>query len=418
MIKDTSQQDLVVKSTKVSWKKAVGVVALIGALGVTARAISMADTTGRSFERSALQVATVSRGDFVRDIQASGRIVAANAPQVYSPQAGFVDLLVKAGDTVAQGQVIARVNSPTLTNELKQQQAELARLRDSLAREQLEVRRETLTLNRSLELAKVTLDAAERENRRAQLSIKQNLISQIDLEEAVDDLARAKLNYQHAQQEVALGKDTLAFELAAASNLVERQQLVVDELQRQVNALDISAPVSGLVGNLFVQTKAAVTDQQALMTLVDLSAYEAQLQVPESYANELGLGMSVVLKVGASEVYGKLSAISPEVSNREVTTRVRFDHSDMGGIRQNQRLSARILLDSKEDVIKVRRGSFMNSGGNVVYRVEGEVATRLNVRTGASSVNEVEILDGLSPGDQIIVSNYEQFEHAPLVQLR
>ncbi|KNC65307.1 RND transporter MFP subunit, partial [Pseudoalteromonas rubra] len=307
MIKDTSQQDLVVKPARVSWKKAVGAIALIGALGVTARAISMADTSGRSFELSALQVATVSQGEFVRDILASGRIVAANAPQVYSPEEGFVDLLVKAGDTVAAGDVIARVVSPALTNELKQQQAELARLSDGLAREQLEVRRETLALNRSLELAKVTLDAAERENRRAQLSIKKNLISQIDLEEAVDDLARARLNYRHAQQEVALGKDTLAFELAAASNLVERQQLVVDELQRKVNALDINAPVSGLVGNLLVQTKAAVSAQQALMTLVDLSAYEAQLQVPESYANELGLGMSVVLQVGASEVYGKLS---------------------------------------------------------------------------------------------------------------
>ncbi|MCG7560298.1 MULTISPECIES: HlyD family efflux transporter periplasmic adaptor subunit [Pseudoalteromonas] len=418
MIKDTSQQDLVVKPARVSWKKAVGAIVLIGALGATARAISMADTAGRSFELSALQVATVSRGDFVRDILASGRIVAANAPQVYSPEEGFVDLLVKAGDTVAAGDVIARVVSPALTNELKQQQAELARLSDGLAREQLEVRRETLALNRSLELAKVTLDAAERENRRAQLSIKKNLISQIDLEEAVDELARARLNFRHAQQEVALGKDTLAFELAAASNLVERQQLVVEELQRKVNALDINAPVSGLVGNLLVQTKAAVSAQQALMTLVDLSAYEAQLQVPESYANELGLGMSVVLQVGASEVYGKLSAISPEVSNREVTTRVRFDQSDIGGIRQNQRLSARILLDHKEDVMKVRRGSFMNAGGHVVYRIEGEVATRLDVRTGASSVNEVEILDGLKPGDQIIVSNYEQFEQAPLVQLR
>ncbi|QPB85467.1 HlyD family efflux transporter periplasmic adaptor subunit [Pseudoalteromonas rubra] len=418
MIKDTSQQDLVVKPARVSWKKAVGAIVLIGALGATARAISMADTAGRSFELSALQVATVSRGDFVRDILASGRIVAANAPQVYSPEEGFVDLLVKAGDTVAAGDVIARVVSPALTNELKQQQAELARLSDGLAREQLEVRRETLALNRSLELAKVTLDAAERENRRAQLSIKKNLISQIDLEEAVDELARARLNFRHAQQEVALGKDTLAFELAAASNLVERQQLVVEELQRKVNALDVNAPVSGLVGNLLVQTKAAVSAQQALMTLVDLSAYEAQLQVPESYANELGLGMSVVLQVGASEVYGKLSAISPEVSNREVTTRVRFDQSDIGGIRQNQRLSARILLDHKEDVMKVRRGSFMNAGGHVVYRIEGEVATRLDVRTGASSVNEVEILDGLKPGDQIIVSNYEQFEQAPLVQLR
>ncbi|TMP27732.1 efflux transporter periplasmic adaptor subunit [Pseudoalteromonas rubra] len=418
MIKDTSKQDSVVKSRTLSWKKAVGVIAICGTLAITAQVISVADNTGRSFERDALQFATVSRGDFVRDILASGRIVAANAPQVYSPEAGFVDLLVKAGDTVDAGDVIARVVSPALTNELKQQQAELARLQDGLAREQLEVRRETLTLNRSLELAKVTLDAAERENRRAQLSIKKNLISQIDLEEAVDDLARAKLNYRHAQQEVALGKDTLAFELAAASNLVERQQLVVDELQRKVNALEINAPVSGLVGNLMVQTKAAVVAQQALMTLVDLSAYEAQLQVPESYANELGLGMQVVLKVGASELYGKLSAISPEVSNREVTARVRFEHSDIDGIRQNQRLSARILLDQKENVVKVRRGSFMNAGGSVVYRIQGEVATRMDIRTGASSVNEVEILDGLSPGDQIIVSNYEQFENAPLVQLR
>jgi HlyD family secretion protein len=328
-----------------------------------------------------------------------------------------VDLQVKAGDKVNKDDIIALVDSPELNNELKQQQSVLARLDGELQRKHLEARRQKLSLTKTLDLAQVELNAADRENRRAKLSIEKNLISQIDLEKAVDDLARAKLSYKHAQQEVELAKDTLAFELKAAERDLARQQLIVDDLNRQVRNLTIKASVTGIVGNLLVQQKEAVTQSQPLMTLVDLSNFEAQLQVPESYANELGLGMEVELTLGAKKVTGVLSAISPEVNNREVTTRVRFDE-ELKGIRQNQRLTARILLENRDDVLQIKRGAFMQQGGTQVYKVIGDTAQLVNITTGASSINAIELLQGVSSGDQLIISSYDNFKQAPTLLLR
>nr|MBL0687985.1 efflux RND transporter periplasmic adaptor subunit [Pseudoalteromonas sp.] len=339
------------------------------------------------------------------------------APKVYSPERGFVSLKVNAGDSVKLHDVIAMVDSPELTNELKQQQSVLARLEGELQRKHLEARRQSLSLNKSLDLAQVELNAADRENRRAALSMQKNVISQIDHEKAIDELARAKLSYKHAEQEVELSKDTLAFELQAAKRDVTRQQLIVDDLLRKVNNLTIKATVSGIVGNLLVQQREAVTQSQPLMTLVDLSNFEAELQVPESYANELGLGMDVEITMGASKVMGALSAISPEVNNREVTTRVRFD-KDMTGIRQNQRLTARILLENRDDVLQVKRGAFLQQGGTQVYKITGDTAQLIDISIGATSINAVELISGVQAGDELIISSYNSFKHTHTLLLR
>ncbi len=418
MIKDTSGQDTVVASPKRSPKKFI--IAAVALVLVALSAHAMINTSGasHSIDRTSVQIATVERGDLLRDIVANGRIVAANAPQLYSPERGFVNLQVKAGEDVIKGQVVAQVDSPELANELKQQQAELARLKGELARQELDTRRQTLTLTKQADLAQLDLTAAERENRRANISIKDHLISQIDLEKSEDELARAKVTYKHAVQEVQLAKDTLAFELESARNTVTRQELVVREIERKVEALSIRASVDGMVGSLFVKDRALVASNDVLMTLVDLTAYEAEIRVAESYANELGAGMDVELKMGNQTVTGQLSAISPEVTNREVTARVKFEHGSIQGIRQNQQLSARVLLEQKQGVLKVRRGSFTQAGGFVAYRVDGDVANRIDIRIGATSMREVEMLSGVQPGDQLIISNYDDFAQAPSVLLR
>lgn len=418
MIKDTSAQDIAVKPPRFKPKRWLTYAAMgLAAIGAVYWAFSSTGAA-QSIDKSKLQFAQVKRGDLIRDVSATGRIVAANAPQVYSPSQGFVELLVQPGDQVEKQQIIAKVSSPELTNSLKQQESELQRSIDALENKKLDVRRQTLALNKTLDLAKVELTAAEREHRRAELSIKKHIISQIDYEQATDELARAKLAFTHAKQEVAIGKDTLAFELKGAQSQLKRQQLVVDDLRRQVDELNIKATVSGVVGNHLVQQRAAVTQSQALMTLVDLSAFEAELQVPESYANELGLGMQVTLKIGAKQLEGKLSAISPEVNNREVTTRVRFSPQEMKNIRQNQRVSARIFLENKPDVLMVKRGAFMNHGGNVAYRVNGEMAEKITIATGATSMNAVEITQGAQAGDTLVISSYEPFKQTQQVLLR
>ncbi|GAA81037.1 efflux RND transporter periplasmic adaptor subunit [Pseudoalteromonas sp. BSi20495] len=416
MIKDTSAQDVQVKAP-MNYKKYAVITAVIFIVASTIAYIFLTSHSAKSsISRSKVQVAKVHVKALIRDIAASGKIVAANAPKIYSPERGFIDLKVKAGDTVKQGGTLALLQSPELTNELKQQESVLKRLQGEQQRQHLQARRQTLTLNKTLDMAQVELNAAERENRRAQLSIQKHLISQIDLEKAVDDLSRARLTYKHAQQEVLLAKDTLAFELQAAKSDVTRQQLIVDDLIRKVSNLSIKATVTGIVGNLLVQQKAAVTQSQPLMTLVDLSNFEAELQVPESYANELGLGMEVELKLGNETVIGNLSAISPEVNNREVTARVRFK-GVTNNIRQNQRLTARILLDNREGVMQVKRGAFMQQGGIVAYKVQGNIAKRIPITIGATSINAVELLSGLKENDEIIISSYSDFKQADTILL-
>ncbi|MBH0041805.1 efflux RND transporter periplasmic adaptor subunit [Pseudoalteromonas sp. SWXJZ10B] len=416
MIKDTSAQDIQVKAP-ISYKKYAIITAIVFIVVSAIAYIFLTSHSAKSsISRSKVQIAKVHVKALIRDIAASGKIVAANAPKIYSPERGFIDLKVKAGDTVKQGNTLALLQSPELTNELKQQESVLKRLEGEQQRQHLQARRQTLTLNKTLDMAEVELNAAERENRRAQLSIQKHLISQIDLEKAVDDLSRAKLSYKHAQQEVLLAKDTLAFELQAAKSDVTRQQLIVDDLIRKVSNLSIKATVTGIVGNLLVQQKAAVTQSQPLMTLVDLSNFEAELQVPESYANELGLGMEVELKLGNETVMGNLSAISPEVNNREVTARVRF-RGVTNNIRQNQRLTARILLDNREGVMQVKRGAFMQQGGIIAYKVDGNIAKRIPITIGATSINAVELLSGLKENDEIIISSYSDFKQANTILL-
>ncbi len=418
MIRDTRGQDQVITVKPKRKKYVLLAFAVTLLVSVLSKALIEGSRASLSIEKDSVQFARVQQGELIRDVSATGRIVAANAPQVYSPEQGFVTLQVKAGDKVSYGQVVASVFSPELTNKLKQQESELQRLKGELARQELASRRQTLSLSKTFDLAQVELDAAKRENRRAQLSIEKNLISQIELEKAVDDLAKAELIFKHAQQEVLLAQDTVSFELQSAKSRFERQLLVIDDLNRQVNNLSVKASVTGIVGNLLVQPKSAVSQNQALMTLVDLSAFEAQLQVPESYANELGLGMQVELKLANKTVLGQLSAISPEVSDREVTTRVRFEQTNLTGIRQNQRLTARILLESKSDVLLLKRGAFLQSGGFFAYKVKGDVASKVDITTGAISINAIEVLTGLQEGEQIIISSYQEFKQAQTILLR
>ena len=104
-----------------------------------------------------------------------------------------------------------------------------------------------------------------------------------------------------------------------------------------------------------------------------------------------------------------ISAVSPEVVNGEVSARLRFKDRQPPGLRQNQRLSARSVLDTRRDVLMVERGPFLEQGGGAVYVMDGDTAVKRRIRTGVSSLAAVEILDGAKQGDRIVVSGADRF---------
>jgi len=419
MIKDTSGQDtLLVPSTTKRLKTPMIIAGCTLLVSALVWASFGTDNVSKSLNRRDITTATLYVGTLTRDVATTGKIVAANAPILYSTEEGTVTLLSNPGDTVNKGDVVAKLDSPRLSNQLEQAKSVLASMESALERAKLDARRDQLQAYQTLDMATVDLEAADRESRRGELLIQSQLIGQIDYEKGKDDLHKAKLKFAHAQQEVALTKDTLTFEIKNKALEVERQSLAVQELERQVDALNIKAPVAGIIGNWLTEQKTRLSANQPILTVVDLSAYEAELAVPESYADDLGLGMEVELSFGSVKLMGKLSSISPEVRNREVTARVQFDQSDSLKLRQNQRISARVLLEHRPNVLMVKRGDFMTSGGgNEVYQIEGDLASRRTIKLGSTSLSQVEVLDGGKAGDEWVISSTNPFNNAEQVRI-
>ncbi|MCP3128205.1 efflux RND transporter periplasmic adaptor subunit [Shewanella sp. KJ2020] len=419
MIKDTSGQDtLLVPSTTKRLKTPMIIAGCTLLVSALVWASFGTDNVSKSLNRRDITTATLYVGTLTRDVATTGKIVAANAPILYSTEEGTVTLLSNPGDTVNKGDVVAKLDSPRLSNQLEQAKSVLASMESALERAKLDARRDQLQAYQTLDMATVDLEAADRESRRGELLIQSQLIGQIDYEKGKDDLHKAKLKFAHAQQEVALTKDTLTFEIKNKALEVERQSLAVQELERQVDALNIKAPVAGIIGNWLTEQKTRLSANQPILTVVDLSAYEAELAVPESYADDLGLGMEVELSFGSVKLMGKLSSISPEVRNREVTARVQFDQSDSLKLRQNQRISARVLLEHRPNVLMVKRGDFMTSGGgNEVYQIVGDLASRRTIKLGSTSLSQVEVLDGGKAGDEWVISSTNPFNNAEQVRI-
>lgn len=427
MIQDTSAQDKVVAAKPwwhvSQWRKhSAGLAMTLVGFSFVAVAYPSYQSWREhevAIAGDSIRTATVTRGAFVRDISATGKIVAAHAPAVYSKVSGNVQLEVMPGDEVKAGSVVAKVASPELSAQLKQQQSLLSSLSLELERQKLNVRSELLRQQQVLDMSQVTLKAAQREQRRASISIEKQLISKIDFEQAEDELAKARLAFNHAKQETQLKKDQLAFEVKTRKLAVERQQMQVDELSRQIDELTIKAPVTGMVGNWLVEQRSQVQANQALLTVVDLTAYEAQLMVPESYADDIGLGMETQVTVNGVVMKGQIAAISPEVNNSQVTTNVRFEGQDFSGLRQNQRVNARILLANKSDALMIKRGAFLQSGGGqFTYLVKDGTATKVDIAIGDTSISQVELLSGVTVGDKLVISTLTPFERSEQVLIR
>ena len=364
-----------------------------------------------------LRIAEVTRGDLVRDVSVQGRVIAAISPTLYAPAAGSITLQVDAGVTVVEGQVLAVIDSPELANQHKQAEAAQQQQAMELERQRIESRQLALDKRKSADLAEVALIAAKREKRRADQANEVSVISVIDFEKAQDDLRNAELAYEHAVADANLFDERLAFELKVSELKLQGQTLLVEDLLRQVNALSIKSPVSGIVGDLLVSQKAAVSRDMPVMAVVDLSRFEIEAQVPESYADDLGIGMAAEIVVGNERFLGELVAVSPEIVNSQVGSRIRFGDRMPKNIRQNQRLTTRILIEERPAVLMLQRGQFLESGGGrTAYVLDGEgLAIRQRITIGARSLGAVEITDGLNEGDRVIISSVDQFRGADSV---
>jgi HlyD family secretion protein len=393
--------------------------ALLVALALAVPAALRWSRADRAVDAARLNFGTVRRGDLERDVSAQGRVVAALHPTLFSPVAGIVALSVKAGTTVTRGQVLARIESPELRSRLVQERSTLLALQSDLGRAEIASRQSDLRARQSVEVLTKRQAAARRALERAQELLDQGLLNRVDYERARDDQEIAALELQNAQQGAGLEKETLEFEVHNRRQQVARQLSVVSETERQVKGLEIVAPFEGMVATVNVQDRDAVPANGPVLTVVNLSAFEVEFDVPENYASDLAAGTPAQILYEGRNWPGRVTAVSPEIRDSQVRGTLAFAGETPDGLRQSQRVSVRLLFERRPNVLKLPRGPFVESGGGRhAYVVEDGVAVKREIETGALSVSEVEIVRGVREGDEVVISDTSVFENAKRVLVR
>ena len=373
----------------------------------------------RSIDATTVRIGTVTRGDLQRDISLQARVVAALHPTLFSPAQGIVSVKTKAGTQVRRGDVLANIESPELRSSLAQADSLLLSMRADLDRQKIVSRQTTTRSQQQVDLNAVRLEAAKRNLARYERTFKEGLSNRADYEAAQDALRVAEMELEQSKKELSMGNETLTFDLRSREEQVRRQESVTAELRQKVDALTVRAPFDGMVASVMVQDRDAVAPNQAIVTVVNLSSFELELALPEEYASETAIGTPATIDFEGREYAGRITAVSPEVVNSQVTATVVFTGATPAGLKQSQRLTTRLVYESKKNVLKVPRGAFFESGGGRnAYVVSGSLATKRPVTFGVSSVNEVEVVDGLREGEKIVVSDTTQFENAKEVLLR
>jgi HlyD family secretion protein len=421
MIQDTSSMDrhvVVTRTPRTMILIAVAIAAVLILTVVLFPSVRRWARAEKAVDATTLRFGTVQRGDLLRDVSVQGRVVASLHPTLFSSGQGIVSLRTKAGSQVRRGDVLATIDSKELQSALEQARAQLLSIRAELERQKIVARQTQLRARQSVDLLSLRLEAAKRALTRNETTFREGLSNKTDYESAQDGVRIAQMELSQAQKELDLSRETLSFEMQTREQQVVSQQSVAADLAKRVDDLTIRAPFDGMVASVAVQDRDAVAPNQAVLMIVNLSSLELEVALPEEYAGETAIGTPATISFNGREYQGTVTAVSPEVVANQVAATVAFTDQP-AGLKQNQRLTTRLVFESKRDVLKVARGAFVDAtGGRSAFVVDGKMATLRPITLGVTSASEVEVLGGLAAGETIVVSDTSAFGNAKTVLLR
>lgn len=421
-IKDTNATDTVFKE-KVTKKKLLlycgsSFIIVVAGLYFGSAIINM-NSADFVYKRSNVRIAEVQQGLLEHSISSDGKIVAVIKPDIFAPVEGNINIKVNLGDNLKKGDVLAVIENPELVSQMQKEAAVLERLKIEFSVTKTSSEQAVAEANGNLLSAKIRREAAERELVRYKEAFHKGVVGESQFESYQDQFFIAKADFEQAMLKLNFSKENSKTDIGVIELRIKEQEILVDELKRKVDAMTITSPISGSVGAMAVQENDRVQKDQKIASVVDLSDFGVEIKVPEVYATDVNPGVESIVTYENKQLKAKVVSVSPEVINNQIEIRANFIDAVSADLRQNQRVQVKLILKKKENAIKVQRGAFLNSDqGKKAYIVDGDIATAVPIQIGLLGVNEVEIIQGLSEGDKIIISNTEAFNTGKTVFLK
>jgi HlyD family secretion protein len=372
-------------------------------------------------ERNLLWIDTVKRGPMLRDVRGIGSLVPEDITWIAARTQGRVDRIVlRPGARVRPDSIILVLTNPEV------QQADFD-ARSQLRAAEAEVVNTKAQLESGLLAAESTAASAKADYEQAKLRaevneglFKNGLVPELDLKLSRVTAAEAQVHNDIEQKRLAFTRDSITPQLAVKRAEVERLRAQEELRHEELEALNVRAGMDGVLQILPVEVGSQVGPGTNLARVADPSRLKAEVRVAETQAKDVQLGQSVSVDTRNGVIPGRVSRIDPSVQNGTVTVDVALDGELPPGARPDLSIDGTIELERLSDVLYVGRpaaGDDNSTIGIFKLSADGGYAMRTQVKLGRSSVNKVEIVSGLHPGDQVILSDASQWDKNDRIRL-
>src|SRR5437879_142983 len=374
-----------------------------------------------SVDRSTVWVDTVKRGPMVREVRGLGTLVPEEIRWIPANTEGSVEkILIWPGTKVEPGDVILELTSPELEqsaheaeSKAKAAEAELATMRATLQREYLDQESKTTAAHSAYEQARMerqTNDQLAKNGLVADLVYKTSKIKE-------EECAKGA---EIEQKRLAFAHDSIEPQLASKQAAVDQANQLAKLKLNQVEALHVKAGMAGVLQVLPVQIGQRVKIADNLARVADPSKLKAQIKIAETQAKDIQPNQQATIDTRNGVVKGHVKRIDPAVEQGTVTVDVAFDEELPKGARPDLSVDGTIELERLDNVVFVGRPAFGQENNTVgMFKLVpgSNDAVRAPVKLGKSSVNTIEILSGLNPGDQVILSDTSAWDSHERIRL-
>lgn len=385
-----------------------GIAAAAGIAAVSFMLMNMAP----SVNSRDITVGTAERGPLEITVAATGRVVPAHEEIINSPvETRVLRVYAQPGDTVKAGM-------PLLLLDLEQEQTALGKLHDARTMQQQELRQLELSNMTNISDLEMKIKVSEMNVSRQRIEVENERRLDSIGSGTGDRVRQAETAYRAGVLELEQLRTRLRNERQRASAAEASQRLNVCSSDRDIALMEktihrgsIPAPLDGVLTFITSELGSRVGAGEKVAVVSDLSSFKVVGEVPEGSSDRVQTGAAVTVRISGAQFAGTVSNITPQARQGVVSFVVRLDNPRDSRLRSGARAELQVSFGYKSDVLRVPNGSFYKGEGKYqVFVFDSENrAVRRTVHAGDCNRDYVEILDGLQPGDKIIVSDTEQY---------
>lgn len=362
---------------------------------------------------STILTGTARQGEFNDYIRVSGQVQPMTTVQLSPTEGGNVQkIIVEEGSQVKAGDVIVVLGNESLDMQILNSEAELAEKENILRNTMISMEQQKLSVRQE----KLSLQI---EVRRARRAYEQNKALYEEKLIAREEYLKASEDYELAKDKLELvtdreRQDSLyrSVQIAQMHESLENMRLNMNMIRRRKDNLSVKAPISGELGLLDVELGQSVAAGAKIGQINNLDSYKIEAQIDEHYIDRVTPGLEATFERQNEKYSALIRKVYPEVRDGKFKADFRFEGPQPENIRTGQTYYLNLQLGQSAEAVLIPRGSFyQNTGGKWVYvlNADGTRATKRSVRIGRQNPQFYEVLEGLAPGDKVIISSYDSF---------